>query len=207
MPTRSFLKEHLLIEQVLNCLETMLERCASQKTLELSAARDVVVFLRDSIERCYRIKEDTQLRPVMESLGVSAEHCLGCSMRRRGEKGRLHVAAMEQAIESASDGDPVALREFTEHGRAYIALLLDYMADEEDCLFPMISETLSKVDNAGVLAALTSVFANGDKESACNSYVDLANRLADHFDVPRAVTAHSNGNYTATDNIGTNGEA
>jgi len=36
-------------------------------------------------------------------------------------------------------------------------------------------------------AALNTSYADGDKGHTCKNYVDLANRLADHFDVPRRV--------------------
>ena len=44
MPTSILVSVHLLIEQVLNCLERMLERCASERRLEIAPARDAIDF-------------------------------------------------------------------------------------------------------------------------------------------------------------------
>ncbi len=59
--TRILVSEHRLIEQVLNCLERMVERCASQRELEDAPARDAIVFFRGFTERCHYNKEKTEL--------------------------------------------------------------------------------------------------------------------------------------------------
>ena len=186
--TRTLVSEHRLIEQVLNCLERMVERCASQRRLESAPARDAIVFFHGFTERCHYAKEDTELLPAMRATDISPERCLGCSMLQRREEGRLHVDAMEAAIEPASRGDPTALREFIEHARAYIELLLEYIADQEDCLFPMITRALSGPGKARLEVAIDTVSGDGEEQYVCNTYIDLANRLADHFDVPQAMT-------------------
>jgi hemerythrin-like domain-containing protein len=194
--TSILVSEHLLIEQVLNCLERMVERCESKGKLERAPARDAMVFFRGFAERCHCAKEETELLPTMQAMGVSPERCLGCSMLQRREEGRLHVDAMEAAIEPASGGDSTALKKFTEHARAYIELLLEYIAKQEDCLFPAIAQALPEADKVRLSRAMDTACGNGEKGSACDPYVDLANRLADHLDVPRAVTADSPDNRT-----------
>jgi len=190
-PTSILVSEHRLIEQVLNCLERMVERCASQRRLESAPARDAIVFFRGFTERCHCAKEETELLPTMRAMGVSPERCLGCSMLQRREEGRLHVDAMEAVIEPASGGDSSALKKFTEHAQAYIELLLEYIAKQEDCLFPMIAQALPGAEKARLQVALDTACGDGEEECACDTYIDLANRLADHFDVPRRVIANT----------------
>ena len=185
--TSILVNEHRLIEQVLNCLERMVERCALQGSLESAPARDAIVFLRGFTERCHCAKEETELLPTMRAMGVSPERCLGCSMLQRREEGRLHMDAMEAAIEPASGGDSTALKKFTEHAQAYIELLLEYIAKQEDCLFPMIAQSLPEAEKARSEVALDTACGDGEKECACDTYVDLANRLSNHFDVPPRV--------------------
>ncbi len=194
MNTTSLLvKEHYLIEQVLNCLERMAERCESQRELDGASAQDAIVFFRGFIERCHHGREEAQLTLAMHATGISPERCLGCSMLQKREEGRCHLDAMQAAIKPASAGDAAALNEFTEHARAYIESLLEYIARQEDCLFPMIPQTLPEVDEARLGTALHVASGDGQDERAYNTYIDLANRLADHFDVPRAVIAGSPG--------------
>jgi len=189
--TRILVNEHCLIEQVLNCLERMVERCASRGRLEGAPARDAILFLHGFIERCHCAKEETDLLPTMRALGISPERCLGCSMLQRREEGRLHVAAMEAAIEPASGGDPSALKTFTEHAQAYIELLLEYIAKQEDCLFPMIAQALPEPGETQLEAAMDGACGDGREEGASETYIDIANRLADHFDVPRRAISES----------------
>ncbi len=192
MKTTSILvSEHCLIEQVLNCLERMMERCISQQRLEDAPARNAVVFFRGFTERCHYIKEETELLPTMRAIGVSPERCLGCSMLERREEGRLHVDAMEAVIDPASRGGSAALQEFAEHAQAYIELLLEYIARQEDCLFPMIAQALPEADKVRLGTALRTANCGGHDGCAYSTYVDLANRLADHFDVPQAVITDS----------------
>jgi hemerythrin-like domain-containing protein len=188
-PTSILVNEHYLIEQVLACLERMVERCESQRTLESGPARDAILFFRGFAERCHCSKEEAQLLPAMQAMGISHERCLGCSMLQRREEGRLHVDAMEAAIEPASGGDSAALKKFTEHAQAYIELLLEYIAKQEDCLFPMIAQGLPGAEKVRLEVALDTACGDGEEECACDTYVDLANRLADHFDVARMVFA------------------
>ncbi len=195
MNTTSLLvEEHHLIEQVLNCLERMAERCESQGELDRAPAQDAVFFFSGFIERCHHGKEDAQLLPAMRAMGISPERCLGRSMPQRREEGRSHLDAMQVAIKPASAGDSAALNEFTERARAYIALLLEYIAGQEDCLFPMIAQTLPEAAKARLGTALRTANGDGRDARAYNNYIDVANRLADHFDVPRAVIAGSPGN-------------
>jgi len=184
------IQEHCLIEQVLASLERMAERCESGRQLEGGPARDALRFLRGFAERCHCGKVEVQLLPTMQAMGISQERCPGCSIFRRREEGRSHLAAMEAAIEPASAGDAAALDEFAEHARAYIELLLEYMAKQEDCLLPMITQALPESYKTRLTRALQTACGDGNAERASDTYVDLANRLADHFDVPRAVFPH-----------------
>jgi len=61
-----------------------------------------------------------------------------------------------------------------------------YIAVQEDCVFPMIAQTLCEADKS-VLREALQAGGGGKADCACNTYVDVANRLADDFDVPRAV--------------------
>jgi hemerythrin-like domain-containing protein len=190
-PTDILINEHRLIEQVLNCLERMVEQCESRGKLEKGPARDAIVFLRAFTERCHYGKEEMHLLPAIEASNLSPKCCLDCSMLHRHEQSRAHLDAMEEAIDAAFAGDTNALNQFTEHARAYIDLLLDYIAREEDCLFPMINQALPETDKAQLRTTLRKASGEGTEDCACDTYVEVANRLADHFDVPRALVPNS----------------
>jgi hemerythrin-like domain-containing protein len=183
--TRILIDEHRVIEQVLNCLERMAERCEFHHKLESDLARDAIAFLRGFIEQCHDCKIETHLLPTLREMGVSAEEVVECPMRQSREDARPHLDAMEAAIQPAHAGSPAALAAFAEHARAYIDVLLDSITRQEDCLFLLTSKRART--NEGTLPHGGDGLCRGDV--ACAAYVELAHRLAEQFGVTCAALA------------------
>ena len=179
--THILLYEHRIIEQVLNCLERIAERCETDHKLERDLARDTIAFLRSFIERCHDRKVETELLPAMQAMGISSEKCLECPMRQSRKESISHLDAMEATIKPACAGSATALDKFAEHARAYIDILLDCIARHEDCLFPLIEE--ASQDWHGTL--LKSGGHECQDNNTCHEYVETANRLANHLGVPQ----------------------
>ena len=59
---------------------------------------------------------------------------------------------------------------------------------------------LPEAEKAPLSRPPDTAWCDGEDESACNTYVELANPLPDHFDVPRALTADSPGSRTGKQN-------
>jgi hemerythrin-like domain-containing protein len=191
MPTNILINEHLIIEQVLNCLERIVERCQRGRKLEAGPTEDAIIFFRTFVERCHRSRVEAHLVPAMESAGVSPDRCLGCPMFERYAESRIHLDAMEAAIERASVGDAMALRRFMENAQAYIKVLLEYIARAEDCLFPIINQTLGEKDKGQLIHKLQDSNGEGLHDCTVERSIDIANRLADQLNVPRAAVMDS----------------
>jgi len=185
--TNILVNEHRIIEQVLNCLERMVERCRIEGRLEEGPARDAIAFFLDFAECSHLAKEEAILFPL-----VTGTKCpQGCRpaelMVREKTHGHAHLEAIAGAIEDAAAGDKDAVKRFIEHGEAYISLLLKYVENEEDWLFPHANRLLSEDTERKLAGQLQKT----ESEKACGrtpeQYVAIANRLADHFGVPRAV--------------------
>ena len=179
--------EHRIIEQVLNCLERMVERCRTEGRLEEGLARDAITFFLEFAECSHMAKEEAILFPL-----VAGTKCpQGCQpaelMARENAHGHAHLEAIAGAIEGVAAGDKDAVRRFIEHGEAYIGLLLKYVENEEDWLFPHANRLLDE----DAERKLAGQFQKTESERTCGrtpeNYVAIANRLADHFGVPRAV--------------------
>jgi hypothetical protein len=95
----------------------------------------------------------------------------------------LHLDTPKAAIEPACVGSAAALDEFAGHARAYIGVLLKCIARQEDCLFPLFKESARDAD--GVLPESGDHKCGGN--GTCNTYIEVANALAEHFGGPRAV--------------------
>ena len=143
-PTNILVNEHRIIEQVLNCLERMVERCASEGKLEEVPAREAIGFFRAFAECAHLAKEEAHLFPL-----VAGTKCpQGCRpselTTREDQHGHAHLQAMEEAIEGAAAGDKGAVKRFVQHGQEYIALLMKYIENEEDWLFPQANRVLDE---------------------------------------------------------------
>ena len=158
-PTDILMNEHRLIEQVLNCLEKILEQCATEKKLDAKSAKQAIEFFRSFADRGHHGKEEAQLFPVLEANGFSG----GCSpvvvMLREHELGRLYIQSMDAAIELAADGDSESLKWFIQHGQSYLKLLREHIHKENICLFPAANHRLTEKDQEQLQAVFEKIEA------------------------------------------------
>lgn len=190
-PTEILSNEHRVIEQVLQCLGKIADEALSRGKLDRESAEKAIEFFRNFADRCHHGKEETHLFPTMESRGFSR----GCGptgvMLAEHELGRQHVRGMEENIESAASGDTAAVDRFAEHARSYIDLLTNHIQKEDHCLFPMADQAFSDDDQENLLSAFQKVETEEMGQGVHESYLTIANDLADHYGVARAVSAHA----------------
>jgi len=185
-PTDILMNEHRLIEQVLNCLEKILEQCVSGQKLDVQSAKQAIEFFRTFADRCHHGKEEAQLFPVMQANGFSG----GCSpvvvMLREHELDRLYIQGMHAAIEPAAAGDPESLKWFIAHGQSYLKLLREHIRKEDLCLFPAANHRLTAEDQEQLLVAFEKFEAEKIGQGTHEACLCSANDLADRLGVPRA---------------------
>ena len=190
-PTDILMNEHRIIEQVLNCLEKILEQCATENKLDTESAKQAIEFFCSFADRCHHGKEEAQLFPVMQANGFSG----GCSpvvvMLREHELGRLYIQGMDAAIEPAARGDSESLKWFIQHGQSYLNLLREHIRKEDICLFPAANHRLTDKDQEQLLAAFEKVEAEEIGQGTHKACLGIANDLADRFGVPRAAIGQS----------------
>ena len=197
-PTDILMNEHRLIEQVLDCLEKIVQQVTTGQKLDKESSLEAIDFCRSFVDGCHHAKEEAHLFPVMEANGFSG----GCSpvavMQREHELGRLYIQGMVAAIEAASAGDPEALKWFAQHGQSYVKLLREHIQKEDTCLFPAANHRLAENDQQQLLMAFEKVEAEEMGKGTHEKYLALANQLADRFGVPR-VKADSRSTTMGTD--------
>ena len=186
--TDLLVNEHRVIEQVLNCLERIIEQAVAAERLEEEPAREAIDFFRIFADRCHRRKEEVRLFPLMQARRVGD----GCGpvpvMRSEHELGHLLLIGMNGAIERASNGDANALQCFVQRGRDYIRLLREHIKTEEHDLFPSANRAMNESDQQTLMAAFERVDAKEKRAGTQEMYLALANQLADHFGVARAAS-------------------
>ncbi len=185
-PTDILMSEHRVIEQVLDCLEKILDQCTSENKLDTASAKQAIEFFRGFADHCHHGKEEAKLFPVMEASGFSG----GCSpvavMLREHELGRLYIQGMDAAMEPAAAGDAEAMKWFIQHGQSYLKLLREHIRKEDICLFPAADHRLTERDQEQLLAEFERVEAEEIGHGTHEACLKIANELADRFGVPRA---------------------
>lgn len=184
-PTEVLSNEHRVIEQVLNCLDKIVDQSACNGPLDWAAARQIVDFFRNFADRCHHGKEEQHLFPLLEAKGFSRKLGPTGVMLHEHDQGRAHVQCMATATEDGSRGDSSARDRFGAHAQAYIQLLREHIRKEDHCLFPMADQLLTVHDQQLLMRSFEQV-EHEDMEVDHQKYLDLANELADRFGVPRA---------------------
>jgi hemerythrin-like domain-containing protein len=99
-------------------------------------------FFRVFVDTCHHGKEEAQLFPAMEAVGISREGGPIGVMLSEHERGRGHVQGMNTALKRIKENDPAAIADLSQHARAYIQLLDQHIEKENTILFVMASQHL-----------------------------------------------------------------
>src|SRR3972149_10752582 len=134
-PTEILSNEHRVIEQVLDCLDKIVQRCQSEHKLDKQSAKDVVTFLRNFAARCHHGKEEAHLFPALEAKGFSRDGGPTGVMLYEHEQGRNFIRGMDEAIQTAAKDEVVAQTKFVRNDREYINLLREHIQKEDHCRF------------------------------------------------------------------------
>ena len=95
-PTEILSGEHRIIEQVLDCLEKMAQKCEAEGRLDKTSAEQAVDFFRNFADRWHHGKEETYLFPAMEAKGFHAMAVPTGVILEEHEQGRAMSGAWPQ---------------------------------------------------------------------------------------------------------------
>ncbi len=185
-PTDILSSEHRVIEQVLNCLDKMVQKSQTEGKLDKQSAKDAVAFFRNFADHCHHGKEERHLFPAMEAKGFPRDCGPTGVMLYEHDQGRKFVGGMDESIEAAARGDTAALKEFTRNAREYINLLREHIKKEDHCLFAMANNAFTEQDQQDLLAAFENVEAKEMGEGVHEKYLKIADDLAKRYAVPLA---------------------
>lgn len=181
LPTEILRNEHRVIEQVLNCLEQMIERCQQSGKLEDEQAAMVITFLQKFADGCHHAKEEDVLFPAMEQGGFPPEGGPTAVMRHEHELGRSCIKGMKENQAASAAGDGKACEQFIEFAKRYIDLLRAHIQKEDQVLFTMAENTLSGADLAEVSKGFENIEHHHVGEGTHEKMLSIANQLAEHY--------------------------
>jgi hemerythrin-like domain-containing protein len=175
--------EHLVIEQVLTCLEKLAHQCVEDKTLDATAARQALDFFQMFADQCHHAKEEAHLFPLLEARGFPPFHGPIQVMPYEHDLGRQYLRAMRSVMDRAAAGDPDALALFADQARGYVILLREHIAKEDQRLFPMANHRLTEQDREGLLEAFAGVEDRHQEAGTHEKFLKIAGALAERFGV------------------------
>ncbi len=164
-PTEALREEHRVIERALAALETAVERLEAGRAVPQEVLEGLLDFVRGFADGCHHRKEEGVLFPYLEARGLPRDEGPLGVMLAEHDVGRRHVKAMAEAVEQEETATFVA------HARAYMDLLHDHIAKEDNVLFPMAEQLVEPED----APSLRSQFerAEADLEGDHERYLGL----------------------------------
>ena len=194
-PTEILGNEHRIIERVLSCLEAIAAQAKSAGRVDERSAKDAVAFFRNFADRCHHGKEEAHLFPALEAKGFPRDGGPTGVMLHEHEQGRAHVRGMDENIAAAAKGDAAALRRFIDHAEGYVALLREHIYKEDHILFQLADRTLTEEEQQRLLDAFGKVEAEEMGAGTHETFVRMADELADRYGIAAATAAAPAGHY------------
>ena len=184
-PVATLVQEHRIIQQVLACLDKLTQQAEIGGTLDVDSARDAVDFFRRFADGCHHVKEEELLVPIMNAKGFSFQNGPLADMRREHQLGRDLLMEVENAVDEVARNEYDALTRFMQCSRQYLAVLHEHIDKEERCLFPLVEQVLSDGDQRTLAYSFNKLENEAAALDAHEQSLEIANYLADRFEVPR----------------------
>jgi len=142
--TEDLRAEHEGIRVMLRILAKVCETLESGKKVDQNHLEGIIEFLTVFADKCHHGKEEEMLFPELEKSGISKDRGPIGVMLSEHDEGRGFVRGMKEGVGKIKAGGPFAATQFTGSARKYIDLLSRHIDKENDVLFPMADEVLSK---------------------------------------------------------------
>ena len=127
-------QEHRVIEKVLAAVEKL---AGHPGPIPVEPWEKAIDFIRNFADKCHHLKEEGLLFPMLEEHGIPREGGPVGMMLMEHEEGRGYVRAMAAALSAAKGDAEGAKKQLVENARAYLRLLKEHIAKEDQILFEM----------------------------------------------------------------------
>jgi hemerythrin-like domain-containing protein len=155
--TEDLRAEHEGILKMLAILTAIIERLRTGEAAPVAELADILEFLKVFADKCHHGKEEDILFPALEAAGLPREGGPIGVMLHEHTLGRGHIRDMGAALEAGGAGLPLA---FAEPAQAYVDLLTQHIAKENNVLFVMAERMLG----AAALTAMHEDFERLEQE-------------------------------------------
>lgn len=177
-PTEVLRHEHKIILIALTAMEKQAKAIEATGKVDGDKTDKILVFFRNYADRCHHTKEEKHLFVALELRGMS--HIVGpiAVMLAEHQHGRNRLKAVNDALERARAGDRPMIKQVRENLAAYVKLLKEHIAKEDNVLFVMAEKVLTHQDQKNLSAAFEKVEADELGKGVHEKYHQLAHELA-----------------------------
>ncbi len=170
-------EEHRVIERVLAALQRAVERLEQGTKMDMSFFTDAADFIAGFADGCHHRKEEGVLFEAMLGAGLPRTGGPIAVMRAEHEQARAYTRGMREAAARFQAGEQEALPELIQNARAYVALLRDHIAKEDNVLFPMAEGLIPEPEQSKLVAEFARIEHEETGEGVHEKYLALAERL------------------------------
>jgi len=136
--------EHRVIERMLGVVNKACDETERGKEIDQELFVGAADFFKNFADKCHHGKEEKLLFVKMQERGVSGEVGPIAVMLREHQDGRVHVRKIaELSVAKMSKKTKDGL---VEASRAYVDLLSKHIQKEDNILYPMANQILTKED-------------------------------------------------------------
>jgi hemerythrin-like domain-containing protein len=149
--------------------------------LDVPAAQQAIVFLRQYADECHHGKEEAHFFPALEARGFPRQSGPTGVMLAEHDMGRQHVRGMHAAVERSATSEHGAIAHFVAHARAFVELLRAHIQKEDHCLFGMADQTFSEDEQQALLESFDRVEAEHAARGTQAKCLRIAHELVDKY--------------------------
>lgn len=167
-------QEHRVIEKALAGVEKL---ARSQGPIPVEQWEKAIDFIRNFADKCHHLKEEGLLFPMLEERGIPREGGPIGMMLMEHEEGRGYVRAMAAALSAAKQDPEGARKQLVENARAYLHLLKEHIAKEEEILFDMVDAHLDPQEQKKLLEQFEEHEREEMGSGVHEKYLEIAHEL------------------------------
>lgn len=142
--TEELKREHVHIKTALRILGAVADRVEKGQAVAEADIDGLIEFLMVYADKCHHAKEEDCLFPALLAKGMPKEGGPIGIMLDDHVLGRQFIGKMRDAVAGRRAGQADASAKFANAARGYIGLLTEHIEKEDDMLFPMADDSLSR---------------------------------------------------------------
>lgn len=152
-PTEVLKEEHDGIKVMLSILEKVCQALDHGENVEPAHLLEIVEFFRNFADRCHHGKEEDLLFTALGNYDLGEARALVDELLKEHEVGREYVRKMSTSAETYGGAESEKPVGFVNQGREYVSFLREHIRKEDDILWPVVDEKVSKEHQANLVSA------------------------------------------------------